>query len=85
MSLHNHSLLLVTHGTTDDAGMATSTRLAAEVQRELPGVVVRLAFADVRGPTVAEVVPELLAHGDEVVLVPAFLTTGYHVCIDLPA
>jgi sirohydrochlorin ferrochelatase len=65
-----------------------SIRLAAAVRGRLPGVPVRLAFADVRAPTVADVLPELLESVGpvgEVVVLPVFLTSGYHVHIDLPA
>src|SRR6185312_6050475 len=47
----------------------------------LRGVDVRLAYVDVRGPEVAEVVTDL----DAAVVVPAFLASGYHVRVDLPA
>jgi sirohydrochlorin ferrochelatase len=77
-------LLLVTHGTRDESGAVASSRLAAEVRHRLPGVSVRLAFADVRPPTVAHVLPELLDTIGEVIVVPAFLATGYHVHTDLP-
>jgi sirohydrochlorin ferrochelatase len=78
-------LLLVAHGTRDGAGLLASGRLAASVVCELSGVAVRLAFVDVRRPTVADVLPGLLARAGEVVVVPAFLASGYHVRTDLPA
>jgi sirohydrochlorin ferrochelatase len=60
-------------------------RLARHVARAMPGVTVRPACADVRGPRVSEVLPELLDLAPEVVVVPAFLAAGYHVRNDLPA
>ena len=57
-------------------------RLAGEVGARVAGVRVELAFADVRGPTVAGVLADLA--GPAIVL-PAFLAAGYHVRVDLPA
>jgi len=83
-------LLLVAHGTREAAGAEVARRLAGSVRRRLPGVPVRLAFVDVRPPTVAHVLPTLLRTPErfempEVVVVPAFLASGYHVRHDLPA
>jgi sirohydrochlorin ferrochelatase len=77
-------LLLVAHGTRDTAGAEVALRLAERVRRRLPATPVRLAFADVRPPTVAQVAPTL-RRAAEVVVMPAFLAAGYHVRHDLPA
>lgn len=75
-------LVLAAHGTRDPAGAEVTERLAARVRAELPGVPVRVAYADVRRPSVAEV---LAAHRDQpAVVVPAFLASGYHVRVDVP-
>ena len=90
------ALLLVAHGTREDAGAEVSGQLAEAVQRRLPEAPVRLAFADVRPPTVGHVLPALLdalevsrvrevGAAAEVIMVPAFLAAGYHVRRDLPA
>jgi len=42
-----------------------------------------VAFVDVAGPTPAEVLRQM--RGEHVVLVPAFLSRGYHVGVDVPA
>jgi sirohydrochlorin ferrochelatase len=76
------SLVIVAHGTRDPAGAVVARQLAAAVRAKLRGVRVELAFADVRGPTVADVLAGL--PGPAVVL-PAFLAAGYHVRVDLPA
>jgi sirohydrochlorin ferrochelatase len=76
------SLVVVAHGTRDPAGACVAERLVAAVRAKLAGVRVELAFADVRGPTVADVLGDLA--GPTVVL-PAFLAAGYHVRVDLPA
>jgi len=70
-------LLLVAHGSrSGDA----SRDLANAVQTR-SGLDVRLAYADVRGPTIASVAADL----PHAVVVPAFLAAGYHVRRDLPA
>lgn len=75
------ALLLVAHGTRDPAGAVTAEALTDAVARRLPGVPVSLAFADVRGPSVTDV----LAGGTgPAVVVPTFLSAGYHVRVDLP-
>lgn len=77
------ALLLVAHGTREAAGTEVVRRLAASIRLRLPGVPVRLAFADVRPPTLAQVVPALLG-APEIIVVPAFLAAGYHVRHDIP-
>jgi sirohydrochlorin ferrochelatase len=75
-------LLLLAHGTADADGRATWERLLASVRSALPTVAVGLAYADVVGPTMAEALDELPG---PVVVVPAFLASGYHVRVDVPA
>jgi sirohydrochlorin ferrochelatase len=75
------SLVIVAHGTRDPAGALVAAELADAVRAALRGVRVELAFADVCGPSVAEVLAELPG---PVVVVPAFLAAGYHVRVDLP-
>jgi sirohydrochlorin ferrochelatase len=55
--------------------------LARLVAERLPGVAVRVAFADVRQPDVTTV----LRQTGPAVVVPAFLAAGYHVRVDIPA
>lgn len=74
-------LVLVAHGSRDEAAHACIGELAAAVGAALPGVPVRVGYVDVRAPTVADAVAGL----DAAVVVPAFLATGYHVRTDLPA
>jgi sirohydrochlorin ferrochelatase len=80
----NRALVVVAHGTASDTGARACAGLVGDVRRRLAGVPVRLAFADVRGPTVADVVTPLL-ESLEVTVVPAFLASGYHVRSDVPA
>jgi sirohydrochlorin ferrochelatase len=74
-------VVLAAHGTRDPAGVAVARRLATALRARLPGAAVRLAFVDVLGPGVREVVAG--APGP-VTVVPAFLTSGYHVRTDIP-
>jgi sirohydrochlorin ferrochelatase len=76
------TLVLVAHGTRDPAGVRVVRDLASLVRARLPGVRVEVAFADVCGPTVDAV---LRTVDVPVVVVPAFLSSGYHVHTDLPA
>lgn len=76
-------IVLVAHGTRDPAGPEVIEALADGVRAGVPGVPVRVAYADVRAPSVTDV---LAAHRDEhAVVVPAFLAPGYHVRVDIPA
>lgn len=75
-------LVLAAHGTRDPAGAVVIDELAAAVRAARPGLRVEVAYADVRGPSVTEV---LAAHRSApVVVVPAFLASGYHVRVDVP-
>lgn len=74
-------LVLALHGTRSEAGQRVAGALVAAVASRIPGVRVHLGWADVLTPTLTDVLARL---GDAVV-VPCFLTAGYHVTSDLPA
>ena len=74
------NLLLIAHGTRDPAGAVVTERVAERAGRLL-GVPVHACYADVRGPTPADVLAEI---GGPTVAVPAFLAAGYHVRADVP-
>jgi sirohydrochlorin ferrochelatase len=74
------NLLLIAHGTRDPAGAVVTERVAERARLRL-GVPVHACYADVRGPTPADVLAEL---GGPTVAVPAFLAAGYHVRADVP-
>ena len=74
------NLLLVAHGTRKPVGVSMIGELAERVGDTLQRRV-RLAFVDVLGPTPGEVLSHLPG---PVVLVPAFLSSGYHVRHDIP-
>ncbi|GAA4665783.1 MULTISPECIES: sirohydrochlorin chelatase [Amycolatopsis] len=74
-------IVLAAHGTRDPAGPRVITRLAARVS-SATGVPVRVAYADVREPDVTTVLRSVRGPA---VVVPAFLASGYHVRVDIPA
>ena len=76
-------IVLAAHGTRDPAGPLVIERLAELVRRS--GVPVRVAYADVREPDVTSVLRDVGDHCGPVVVVPAFLASGYHVRTDIPA
>jgi sirohydrochlorin ferrochelatase len=76
------SLILAAHGTRRPGGVAMIGDLAAQVGRQL-GRTVRVAFVDVLGPTPSEVLSAVGGH--RAIVVPAFLSRGYHVRADVPA
>lgn len=78
----NPTMLLVAHGTRDEAGLDELARLADAVRARLPETRVNLAYVDVLGPSIADVLGEV---SGTVVVVPLFLAAGYHVRHDIPA
>ncbi|MCE7008393.1 sirohydrochlorin chelatase [Kibdelosporangium philippinense] len=76
------TLVLAAHGTRDPAGSRVIYELAERVRVWLPDVDVRVAFADVCSPNVTDV---LRTVDGPAVVVPAFLASGYHVRVDIPA
>ncbi|MDI3313348.1 MAG: sirohydrochlorin chelatase [Mycobacterium sp.] len=76
--------LLVVHGTRHAGGVAMLAQLADRVSA-LVKRTVQVAFVDVLGPTPGEVLSSAAANGEPAVVLPAFLSRGYHVRADLPA
>jgi len=77
------NLLLIAHGTRDPAGAHVTEAVAAQVRRRLPDVTVAVAYADVRGPSIASALADL--PDGPCVAVPMFLAAGYHVRVDVPS
>ncbi|ORW29859.1 cobalamin biosynthesis protein CbiX [Mycobacterium paraense] len=77
-------LILAAHGTRRPGGVAMIGDLAARVSAMLDRRV-QVAFVDVLGPSPSEVLSRAAAGGRPAVVVPAFLSRGYHVRTDLPA
>ena len=73
-------LVLLAHGTRSGAGVAVVHEVAAAVGRVI-GQDVPVGFVDVCGPSADEVLAGVAAP----VVVPYFLTSGFHVRIDVPA
>lgn len=73
-------LVLLAHGTRSAEGVAVVRDVASHVGSALGGVDVPVGFVDVCGPTAHEV----LAGVKDAVVVPYFLTSGYHVRYDVP-
>jgi len=73
-------LVLAVHGTRSHAGQAVSAALRDAVADRLQGVEVVLGWVDVLEPRLTQTLEEV---GD-CVLVPVFMTVGYHVAYDLP-
>ena len=76
------SLLLVAHGTRKQRGVAMVGDLAQRVAAVLDKQV-HVAFVDVLGPTPTEVLRTI--PDEPAVLVPALVSSGYHVRTDIPA
>lgn len=76
-------LILAAHGTRRPGGVEMIGDLAARVGALLDRRV-QVAFVDVLGPTPTEVLSRAAAGGRPAVVVPAFLSRGYHVRTDLP-
>jgi sirohydrochlorin ferrochelatase len=76
-------LILAAHGTRRPGGVAMIGDLAAQVSALLDRRV-QVAFVDVLGPTPGEVLSRAAATGRPAVVVPAFLSRGYHVRTDVP-
>jgi sirohydrochlorin ferrochelatase len=75
------NLVLVAHGTRKQSGVAMVGDLAQRVSATL-GKTVHVSFVDVLGPTPSEVLASMTG---PTIVVPAFLSPGYHVTTDIPA
>lgn len=73
-------LVVIGHGTRSAAGVAVVREVAALAGAELGQEDVPVGFVDVCGPTAHEVLEGVPG----AVVVPYFLTTGFHVRVDLP-
>ena len=76
------SLVLVAHGTREQQGVEMVGDIADRVSASL-GRRGHVSFVDVLGPSPSEVLAQM--PDEPVVLVPAFLSRGYHVTSDIPA
>ena len=75
-----HTLVAVSHGTSDPRGQGAVRRLVQTLGGRLPGVDVRQAFVDVEAPDL----PSVLADVDgPATVVPLLLGAGFHVHVDI--
>src|SRR5579884_351598 len=83
------ALLAVAHGSRDPRHAASLRGLLAAVRRARPGLRAELGFLDLCGPDVPTALARLVAAAHEdtrrVVVLPLFLSHGYHVGHDIPA
>lgn len=75
--------MVVAHGTDNPSGQATVTWLRDSVAALLPDVHVVDAYVDVQRPSLDEIVGSLVRQRFSTVIVPALLSTGYHVEVDI--
>jgi sirohydrochlorin ferrochelatase len=79
-------VILLGHGSPDLRGATGLRRLAASVAERLDGVRVEPAFLDHNIPDLSDVCAWLVEDGHpHAVVVPAFLSTAFHVRSDVPA
>lgn len=79
------ALVLLGHGSPDPRAAAGLRALARGVARERPGLSVDVAFLDHDDPGLTAAVRDAVDAGHErVVVVPAFLTSAFHVRSDVP-
>lgn len=80
MQADRRPLVLAVHGTRSAEGTATSVALARAVAARLD-LDTHLGWVDIHTPTLTDTLKAL----GEAVVVPVFLTSGYHVTSDIPA
>lgn len=74
-------LVIALHGTRHAAGRAFAEELRDAVASRLPGIEVHLGWVDIHDDLLDATLPRL----GQAVVVPTFLTAGYHVEHDVPA
>lgn len=74
------ALVAVAHGSSYPAAAETMTALASHVTRLAPVIDIRLAFVQHAQPSLPQALAEV---GDEAVVVPLLLSTGYHLTTDI--
>jgi sirohydrochlorin ferrochelatase len=78
------NLVVVAHGTRRPHGVAMLGGVADQVSALLDHPI-QTAFVDVLGPTPSEMLVSAADIGRPAIVVPGFLSRGYHVRTDLPA
>ena len=75
-------LVAVAHGSSYPAAAQTVTALARQVTRLAPVIDIRVAFVQHAEPSLPQVLAEA---GQDAVIVPLLLSTGYHLTVDIAA
>jgi sirohydrochlorin ferrochelatase len=77
-------MVAVAHGTAHLPGLATLDAIMERVRFLRPGIQVSLSFVSAAMPRPVEALAELAGRGErEAVVLPVFLSTGYHVQHDI--
>lgn len=80
------ALILLAHGSRAPQTLEEMGKLAAKLQREKKGILVKPAFLTLIKPDLAQALMEAAAAGArEAHVLPLFLFTGKHVLEDIPA
>lgn len=82
--MHDTGLLLIGHGSRDDASNAEFEALVAEYREARPGVVVEHGYIELATPYLADALSALAARVSRVAVVPLFLFAAGHVKNDIP-
>jgi sirohydrochlorin ferrochelatase len=75
-------LVAVAHGSSHPGAVSTVTALARQVTRLAPVIDIRVAFVQHAEPSLTRA---LAAAGEDAVIVPLLLSTGYHLTTDIVA
>lgn len=82
----SHQMMIVAHGTVDEAGQAESFRLLEQVRALRPGLRADLAFLELCPPPISESIAAAVADGvDHMTIVPLVLLGAGHAKGDVPA
>lgn len=81
-----HAILIVGHGTRDDAGQEECARLLDVVRARRPELRVELGYLELCPPPIADVVATMIAEGvDDITVIPLVLLGAGHAKGDVPA
>jgi len=79
------AIVLFAHGARDPEWSAPLVRLRTAIERAAPGLAVHLAYLEMQGPGLPEVLETLARAGARrISVVPVFWSRGGHVTKDLP-
>jgi sirohydrochlorin ferrochelatase len=85
VSTSPRAVLLVDHGSREEAANAVLDALAAALGRRMPEAAVHVAHLEIAAPGIAEVIDRCAAADvREVVICPCFVAPGRHASRDLP-